>query len=78
MKIIPVILSGGSGSRLWPLSREEFPKQFLKLTNNLSLFQNTIERLKNYTFLKSPIVICNVKHRFIVAELLLYMLKKIL
>jgi len=68
MKIIPVILSGGSGSRLWPLSREEFPKQFLKLTNNLSLFQNTIERLKNYTFLKSPIVICNVKHRFIVAE----------
>ena len=44
--MIPVILSGGSGSRLWPLSRKQFPKQFLALTGNHTLFQQTLERLK--------------------------------
>jgi mannose-1-phosphate guanylyltransferase/mannose-6-phosphate isomerase len=64
--IIPVILSGGSGKRLWPLSRAYYPKQFLKLTNNKTLFQNTITRLpKN---ISSPLIICNEEHRFIVAE----------
>ncbi len=66
----PVILCGGSGSRLWPLSRESFPKQFLKLigNNNKSLLQNTILRLKKLKNIEAPILICNEKHRFIVAE----------
>ena len=64
--IIPVILSGGSGSRLWPLSRELYPKQFISLVNKTSLFQDTIMRLPNE--LSAPLVICNEEHRFIVAE----------
>jgi len=66
-KIIPVILAGGSGTRLWPLSRKSHPKQFIKITNeNNSLFQNTFDRLpKNF---ENPIVICNESHRFIAAE----------
>ncbi|MDA9801538.1 mannose-1-phosphate guanylyltransferase/mannose-6-phosphate isomerase [Candidatus Pseudothioglobus singularis] len=64
--IIPVILSGGSGSRLWPLSRELYPKQFISLVNKTSLFQDTIKRLPNE--LSAPLVICNEEHRFIVAE----------
>jgi mannose-1-phosphate guanylyltransferase len=65
--IVPVILSGGSGSRLWPISRKQFPKQFINLINNeTSLFQDTINRLpKNIT---DPLIICNEEHRFIVAE----------
>lgn len=64
--IVPVILSGGSGSRLWPLSRKLYPKQFLNLVNDKSLFQNTILRLP--TEVSDPLVICNEEHRFIVAE----------
>jgi mannose-1-phosphate guanylyltransferase len=64
--IVPVILSGGSGTRLWPLSRKLYPKQFLSLVNNTSLFQDTIMRLPSDTC--SPLVICNEEHRFIVAE----------
>lgn len=64
--IVPVILSGGSGSRLWPLSREFFPKQFLSLINTSSLFQDTINRASGQ--LAAPLVICNEEHRFIVAE----------
>ncbi len=68
-KIIPVILCGGSGSRLWPLSRESFPKQYLSLTeNNKSLLQNTMERINPLSNLLNPILICNEEHRFIVAE----------
>ena len=64
--IVPVILSGGSGTRLWPLSRKLYPKQFLSLVNDTSLFQDTISRLpKN---ISSPLIICNEDHRFIVAE----------
>ncbi len=68
--IIPVILAGGKGSRLWPLSRESYPKQFLKLNekNNFSLLQNTYLRLKGIKRLTAPIIICNEEHRFIVAE----------
>ena len=67
--IIPVILCGGTGSRLWPLSRESFPKQFLKLNNyKKSLLQNTQLRLKDLNNLNPPILICNEEHRFIVAE----------
>jgi len=68
--IIPVILSGGSGTRLWPLSRESYPKQFLALDSrtNKSLLQKTYERLVGLDGLQSPILICNKDHRFIVAE----------
>ena len=66
----PVILCGGTGSRLWPLSRESFPKQFLNLIsgNNKSLLQNTHLRLKNLKNIADPILICNEQHRFIIAE----------
>ena len=68
--IIPVILCGGSGTRLWPLSRKSFPKQFLSLDGNegRSLLQNTQERIKQIEGLKDPILICNEEHRFLVAE----------
>ena len=64
--IIPVILSGGSGTRLWPLSRKLYPKQFIKLVNKTTLFQDTILRLPED--LSDPLVICNEEHRFLVAE----------
>ena len=69
-KILPVILCGGSGSRLWPLSRQSFPKQFLslKFTNGQSLLQRTQNRLKKIKNIQAPILICNEEHRFIVAE----------
>ena len=69
-KIIPIILCGGSGSRLWPLSRASFPKQFLEINKeeSISFFQKTINRFKNYESIGNPIVICNEEHRFIVAE----------
>ncbi len=68
--IIPIILSGGYGSRLWPLSRRSFPKQFLNLDDkgNKTLLQNTQERLASISNIHRPIVICNEEHRFIVAE----------
>ena len=65
--MLPIIMAGGSGSRLWPLSREHFPKQFLALYNDRSMLQTTIERLKGLNA-DNPIVICNESHRFIVAE----------
>jgi mannose-1-phosphate guanylyltransferase len=64
--IIPVILAGGSGTRLWPLSRKVIPKQFHSLVSKFSLFQDTLLRLpKNFS---EPIIICNEEHRFLVAE----------
>ena len=67
--IVPVILAGGSGTRLWPLSRSSYPKQFLRLTNQFSLLQNTILRLQKMDLkIASPIIICGDEHRFIVAE----------
>ncbi len=65
--IVPVILSGGSGTRLWPLSRNTYPKQFLTLLPDQSLFQATIDRITNLTT-ESPIVVTNNSHRFLVAE----------
>lgn len=72
--LIPVILSGGNGTRLWPLSREEYPKQFLKLTDSISMLQSTISRLDSLNT-SSPVVICNELHRFIVAEQLRHLNK---
>ena len=68
--IIPLILCGGSGSRLWPLSRESYPKQFLSIKkgDKFSLLQNTIKRILTLKNLKKPILVCNEEHRFIVAE----------
>jgi len=69
-KLIPVILCGGKGSRLWPLSRESFPKQYINLEekNNRTMLQNTYERLIGLENLDKPIIICNEEHRFIAAE----------
>ena len=69
-KIVPLILCGGSGSRLWPLSRKSFPKQFLSINDNYkkTLLQLTQERLRNIENISEPIYICNEEHRFIVAE----------
>jgi mannose-1-phosphate guanylyltransferase/mannose-6-phosphate isomerase len=66
--IYPVILSGGSGSRLWPLSRAAFPKQFLPLLSERSLLQDTLTRLEGVSQIAAPVVICNHDHRFLVAE----------
>ncbi|SFD75113.1 mannose-1-phosphate guanylyltransferase/mannose-6-phosphate isomerase [Pseudoalteromonas denitrificans] len=65
--ILPVIMSGGSGSRLWPLSRALHPKQFLALLNENTLLQETINRLDPASTI-DPLIICNNEHRFIVAE----------
>ena len=68
--IIPIILCGGTGTRLWPLSRRSFPKQFLSLNDNdkRTLLQETQERLVSIKDIHSPILICNEEQRFIVAE----------
>jgi len=68
MKIVPVILSGGSGTRLWPLSRKQYPKQYLPLVGDNTMLQETILRLSGLDDLAEPIIICNEDHRFIVAE----------
>lgn len=65
--ILPIIMAGGTGSRLWPLSRELFPKQFQKLYGQTTMLQATILRLQGLDCLP-PLVICNEEHRFIVAE----------
>jgi mannose-1-phosphate guanylyltransferase/mannose-6-phosphate isomerase len=65
--IIPVILSGGSGTRLWPVSRESFPKQLWPLISNHTLLQETALRARGERF-APPIVVCNQEHRFLIAE----------
>ena len=65
--IIPVIMAGGSGTRLWPLSRTAFPKQFIALTSSLTMLQETAARLNSLSN-AAPMVICNEEHRFLVAE----------
>jgi mannose-1-phosphate guanylyltransferase/mannose-6-phosphate isomerase len=66
--IIPVILSGGAGSRLWPLSRQHYPKQLMPLIGGRTMLQETIRRLDGVPGLTGPIVVCNEQHRFMVAE----------
>jgi mannose-1-phosphate guanylyltransferase/mannose-6-phosphate isomerase len=68
MKITPIILSGGSGTRLWPVSRELNPKQFLDFFGKHSLFQQAALRCKNKSDFNDPIIICNNEHRFTVAS----------
>lgn len=67
-KITPVILSGGMGSRLWPLSREAYPKQLLPLLGETSPLQDTVARVMNSPLFASPLVIANTEHRFLIAE----------
>lgn len=70
--LIPVILSGGAGTRLWPLSRELYPKQLLALAGGeRTMLQDTVARLQGLPSLAAPIVVCNESHRFMVAEQLL-------
>ena len=68
MNLHSVILAGGSGTRLWPLSRESYPKQFLRLIGKQSLFQDTVLRLDGLEDIAPPLVVCNEEHRFLVAE----------
>lgn len=66
--MIPVILSGGSGTRLWPYSRSLYPKQFLPLVSEQTLVQETVSRLQGSIAAGNPIIVCNNDHRFMVAE----------
>lgn len=68
--LIPVVLSGGSGTRLWPLSREKYPKQLLPLIGEDSLLQATVRRMEGLTGVKlgAPLVVCNEEYRFVIAE----------
>ena len=70
LRVIPLILCGGKGTRLWPLSRQSYPKQFLSLQgdNKDSLLQQTYKRISELERLDDPIIICNEEHRFITAE----------
>jgi len=68
MQIQPVILCGGAGSRLWPLSRREHPKQLLPLMDEYSLLQNTVQRLEGLQDVLPPIVVCNEHYRFLVKQ----------
>lgn len=68
MVIVPVILAGGHGTRLWPLSRELYPKQLLPLVDGESMLQQTLRRLAALPSLASPLVVCLKEHRFMVAE----------
>jgi mannose-1-phosphate guanylyltransferase/mannose-6-phosphate isomerase len=68
MTITPVILAGGSGTRLWPLSRKLYPKQFMALVDDHTLLQSTLQRLAGMEDVAPPILLCNEAHRFIVAE----------
>lgn len=66
--IVPVLMAGGSGTRLWPLSRELYPKQFLRLAGEQTMLQQTVARAAALPSASAPIVVCGDAHRFIVAE----------
>ena len=76
MLIHPVILSGGSGTRLWPLSREHYPKQLLCLIGDSTLLQQTVSRLDGIEGVAHPLLVCNEDHRFLIAEQLRQLGKK--
>ncbi|PIQ24143.1 mannose-1-phosphate guanylyltransferase/mannose-6-phosphate isomerase [bacterium (Candidatus Blackallbacteria) CG17_big_fil_post_rev_8_21_14_2_50_48_46] len=67
-KWIPVVLCGGSGTRLWPLSREHFPKQFVTLQSERSLFQETLQRLEGLNGVQAPLIVTHEEHRFLVSD----------
>ena len=72
--IYPVLLSGGSGSRLWPLSRKALPKQLLSLVGPMTMFHATIARVRGDEF-GAPLVIANQEHRFYLIEKVIFVLK---
>ena len=67
-KITPIILSGGSGTRLWPLSRKCYPKQFLSFFGDKTLFQNTVLRIDDEKYFNKALIVCNNEHRFMAAN----------
>ncbi|MGH7115712.1 MAG: sugar phosphate nucleotidyltransferase, partial [Stellaceae bacterium] len=66
--IHPIVLSGGSGTRLWPMSRALYPKQLLRLLGQQSLLQQTVQRVGDRDRFAAPLLIANEEHRFIIAE----------
>ena len=66
--IVPVIMAGGSGTRLWPMSRQLYPKQLIAMYNEETMLQNTVTRLDGVEDLDAPILLCNNAHRFMAAE----------
>ncbi|MGV2292562.1 mannose-1-phosphate guanylyltransferase/mannose-6-phosphate isomerase [Trinickia sp. YCB016] len=72
LRIAPVVLAGGSGSRLWPMSREQFPKQLIGIVGPASLLQSTVQRMRDFSgardVVAAPIVVCGDDHRFVTAE----------
>src|SRR5687768_3074059 len=68
LPFVPVILCGGSGTRLWPLSRSHLPKQLLPLVSERTMLQETVERLRGTEDAHAPIVITNDEHRFLASE----------
>ena len=68
MTIVPIILCGGSGTRLWPVSRDSFPKQFVPLLGELSTFQGTLKRVADPTLFGKPVIVTNEKFRFLAEE----------
>ena len=66
--LVPVILSGGSGTRLWPVSRDSFPKQFVPLLGTLSTFQATLKRVDDPSLFGRPLIVTNEKFRFLAEE----------
>jgi len=68
MSLYPVILSGGSGTRLWPMSRAALPKQLLPLAGDKTMVQDTVLRLAGLPDCGAPLVVCNNDHRFLIAE----------
>ncbi|MHA1559599.1 MAG: mannose-1-phosphate guanylyltransferase/mannose-6-phosphate isomerase, partial [Alphaproteobacteria bacterium] len=67
-RVVPVILSGGTGSRLWPLSRQSYPKQLLAFVSERTLLQEAVLRAADRELFEAPIVVANVEHRFVIAE----------
>src|ERR1700722_1456766 len=68
LQIVPVIMCGGAGTRLWPVSRESMPKQFVSLVGAQSTFQQVLDRISDPSLFARPIIITNTEFRFVVAE----------